>query len=57
MKTSLVIGCFAAWQPVGQAAQMIVALIQDLKITGAAAQATADAAMLHMIIFQEAHFG
>ena len=54
MSTSQMIGNFAAWQPAGQAAQMIINMVQDLKIRGAARQATADAAMLHMIVFQEA---
>ena len=52
--TSQVIGYFAAWQPVGKAAQTITCMIADLKIKGAARQATADAAMLHMIKMQDA---
>ena len=54
MTTSQIIGYFAAWQPVGKSAQMILDMIQDLKISGGARQATADAAMLHMITLQEA---
>lgn len=53
MTTSKVIGYFAAWQPEEQQAQAIINMIQELKIKGAARQATADSAMLHMITLQE----
>jgi len=52
MKFSQFIGYYAAWQPVGKAAQSIVKQILDSKITGAARQATADSAMLHMLKYQ-----
>jgi hypothetical protein len=54
MTLSQKIGIYAAWMYPGHAAPAIIQQVRAYGLRGVARQSTADAAMLHMIQYQEA---